>query len=188
MSSPACKIDIFRLSEAYDCIPASRLHRRGVSRSSRTWEAGCGGREAAQRASARGRKLLRGRSSRVVPIPRRWPDAGFKSCVTNARRRWLTSPVHLGEHGAAVNTIAQGVPVVSAALWFLACAMCTFLCTQGSRVRPASGTPCALFLGAMLCKPRADRVARMQARVDAAAARMIRYVDDRELNKVQGAK
>jgi hypothetical protein len=43
-------------------------------------------------------------------------------------------------------------------------------------------------MGAMLCKPRADRVARMQARVDAAAARMIRYVDDRELNKVQGAK
>src|ERR1700758_933831 len=36
-------------------------------------------------------------------------------------------------------------PVVSAALWFLACVKCTFLCTQGSRVRPASGTPCALY-------------------------------------------
>jgi hypothetical protein len=41
--------------------------------------------------------------------------------------------------------IAQGTPVVPAALSLLACAKCTFLCTQGSRVRPASGVPCALF-------------------------------------------
>ena len=40
------------------------------------------------------------------------PDAGVKLCMTNARRRWLTSPVHRGERGAAVKTIAQGVPVV----------------------------------------------------------------------------
>src|SRR5258708_31305386 len=73
------------------------------------------------------------------------PDAGVKPCETIvARRRWLTSPVHRGEHGAAVKTIARGMPVVPAALSLLACAKCTIFCTQGSRVRPASGIPCAL--------------------------------------------
>jgi len=41
-------------------------------------------------------------------------------------------------------TVAQGVPAVPAALSLLACARCTFFCTQGPRVRPASGIPCAL--------------------------------------------
>src|SRR5581483_3524816 len=40
--------------------------------------------------------------------------------------------------------IAQGTPVVPAALSLLACAKVHFFCTQGSRVRPASGIPCAL--------------------------------------------
>jgi len=42
--------------------------------------------------------------------------------------------------------IAQGVPVVPAALSLLACAKVHFFCTQGSRVRPASGIPCALSI------------------------------------------
>ena len=80
------------------------------------------------------------------------------------------------------STIAQGTPVVPAALTLLACAMCTFLCTQGSRVRPASGIPCALLIErvddrcrarAQLCRENAgvchaviasQRVARMRAR------------------------
>src|SRR6185312_1133571 len=37
------------------------------------------------------------------------------------------------------------MPVDLAALLLLACVKCTFLCTQGSRVRPASGIPCALL-------------------------------------------
>jgi len=41
-------------------------------------------------------------------------------------------------------TIARGMPVVPAALLLPACSKCTFLCTQGSRVRPAPGIPCAL--------------------------------------------
>jgi len=37
------------------------------------------------------------------------PDAGVKPAIRFfARRRWLTSPVHRGEYGAAVKTIAQG--------------------------------------------------------------------------------
>jgi len=42
--------------------------------------------------------------------------------------------------------IAQGTPVVPAALSLLACAKVHFLCTQDPRVRPASGVPCALSI------------------------------------------
>ena len=39
------------------------------------------------------------------------PDAGVKFCGSNlARRWWLTSPVHQGDHGVTVKTIAQGMP------------------------------------------------------------------------------
>ena len=40
------------------------------------------------------------------------PDAGVKLVDGSHGRRWLTRPAHRGEHGAAVKTIAQGVPVV----------------------------------------------------------------------------
>ena len=82
-----------------------------------------------------------GRRSRVVLIPRRWDqvsraiprsDGGYRA-RTPGRARISRKP------------IAQGVPVVPAALLSLACAECTAFCTQGSRVRPASGIPCALF-------------------------------------------
>ena len=52
-------------------------------------------------------------------------DAGVKSVEMINRRRWLLSPRHRGEHGAAVQTIAQGVPdrfgkpVVTMLVWFL---------------------------------------------------------------------
>jgi hypothetical protein len=54
--------------------------------------------------------------------------------------------VHRGDHGAAVQTIAQGVPdrfgqpVVTMPVWF-------FLSHPGLRVRPAPGIPCALCSG-----------------------------------------
>src|ERR1700739_1594862 len=38
------------------------------------------------------------------------PDAGTKFVDEFHGRRWLTSPAHRGEHGAAVNTIVQGMP------------------------------------------------------------------------------
>jgi hypothetical protein len=84
-----------------------------------------------------------------------------------AERWWLKSPAHQGEHGAAVNTIAQGMPDVSAALSLLACAKCTPFCTQGSRVRPAPGIPCALLISrdADPAKTRTSRAAGMRSRV-----------------------
>ena len=60
------------------------------------------------------------------------------------RGRWLESCGTPRRPRISRKTIAQGVPVVSAALSLLACAEVRLFCTQGSRVRPASGTPCAL--------------------------------------------
>jgi hypothetical protein len=63
----------FFFSEIDDILQPSCLHRRGVSRSSRTWEVGCGGREglAACHVQADERDSC-GRRNRVVLIPRRW--------------------------------------------------------------------------------------------------------------------
>src|ERR1700742_4136099 len=74
------------------------------------------------------------------------PTLGSSFAGRFAERRWLSSPVHRGERGAAVNTIARGMPVVPAEPVLLACVMRTLFCTQGSRVRPASGIPCALLI------------------------------------------
>ena len=37
-------------------------------------------------------------------------DAGVKFAEMIGERRWLTSPIHRGEHGAADKTIVQGMP------------------------------------------------------------------------------
>jgi len=73
------------------------------------------------------------------------PTLGSSLAKTFGRATGANKPAPRGEREAAVKTIAQGTPAVSAALWFLACAECTLFCTQGSRVRPASGVPCALL-------------------------------------------
>ena len=41
---PRAKILYFRFTEIYAFLSPSRLRKRGASRSSRTWEVGCGGR------------------------------------------------------------------------------------------------------------------------------------------------
>jgi len=79
------------------------------------------------------------RSSRVVLSPRRWGQARGRF----HGRRWLTSPRHRGEHGAAVQTIARGmpsgfgVPVVTTLV-------CFFHSQARLWVRHAPGIPCAL--------------------------------------------
>jgi hypothetical protein len=58
--APPAKINLFRFPELYDHLRPSRLHRRGVSRSSRTLAAGCGGRgDAPARASVPTKASLR---------------------------------------------------------------------------------------------------------------------------------
>src|SRR5215472_17639218 len=61
------------------------------------------------------------RSSRVVLSPRRWGQVAQRDL---RQRRWLTSPRHRGERGAAAKTIVQGMPdrsgqpVVTMLVWF----------------------------------------------------------------------
>jgi hypothetical protein len=91
-------------------------------------------------ASVRKTSACRVRRKRVVPIPRcRDQPLGQEPGGTVAR-----SPAHRGEHAIRRKAIAQGMSDVSAALSLLACAKCSFLCTQELRVRPAPGIPCAL--------------------------------------------
>jgi hypothetical protein len=105
--------------------------------------AGCGGREGLQRG--------------VKPASTKRPWRTVKPCGPDTptlvpslrairRRWWLTSPVHQGERGAAVKTIAQGMPDCLGCPVVACVRKVHFLCTQGSRVRPTSGIPCALCL------------------------------------------
>jgi hypothetical protein len=80
-------------------------------------------RDAMDAGRVRGEHEGRGRPSRVVLAPRRWRQAGGAIRL----RRGLSSPAPRGERGAAVKTIARGMPVVSAALSLLACVKCTSL-------------------------------------------------------------
>jgi hypothetical protein len=71
------------------------------------------------------------------------PSMLGSSCAKRfARRRWLTSPTHRGERGAAVKPLRRecrsdfGVPVLA----------CVRLLHARQWVRRAPGIPCALFL------------------------------------------
>src|ERR1700722_10861369 len=85
----------------------------------------------------------------------------------NFHRRWgLTSPVHQGDHGGAVKTIAQGMPFVSGGPCECACVF-SFIAREAAgassirhSLRPLS------FEGARIsCKTRARGVARTRWRV-----------------------
>jgi len=82
------------------------------------------------------------RRNRAVPIPRRWNQALRDERKATAANK----PGTPRRSRISRKTIAQGTPVVPAALSLLACVKCTFLCTQDPRVRPASGVPCALLI------------------------------------------
>jgi hypothetical protein len=130
------KISHFRFSEICGCLPAVPPHKRGVSRSSRTLAAGGDGRI---------KRARRARSMRTAkPCGPDTPMLVSSSVRRIAERWWLTSPVHQGERGAAVKTIAQGMPDCLGCPVAACVRKVHLLCTQGSRVRPASGIPCAL--------------------------------------------
>ncbi len=116
------------------------------------------------KALARRRRHLLGRPSRMVLSPRRWGQA----CeAIFARRRWLTSPVHRGEYGAAVNTIAQGMPAVPAEpVVTAACFPCCRRAMGAARIRhslrPSSSE------GNKRCATRAFRAAGMRSHIPSA--------------------
>jgi hypothetical protein len=103
LSSPSPKnISLRGLLKSPLLIPPSRLEQRGVSRSSRTWSAGCGGRRrrADECAGLRTAKSC-------------GPDAPTlaSSCAeVSARRWWQKSPVTRESAKETVKTTAQGRP------------------------------------------------------------------------------
>jgi hypothetical protein len=66
------KIILFHFSEIHVSLCASCFPWRGGSRSSRTLEAGCGGREGAARLMRADESSFMDEQKRVVLIPRRW--------------------------------------------------------------------------------------------------------------------
>jgi hypothetical protein len=82
LSSPACKnIPLLRRPKSTLELPPSRSHKRGVSRSSRTWGAGCGGRGSVRRANASWTKD----AAAYGEVVWSWrPDAGVKLAEVSA--------------------------------------------------------------------------------------------------------
>src|SRR5580704_5579141 len=92
-------------------VRPSRSHRRGVSRSSRTWSAGCDGRVG---------------DAREVLVRTNGADADAKACgpglptlrssraVTSRVMTGAIKPGSRGEHAISVKTIAQGRPDIPA--------------------------------------------------------------------------
>ena len=109
--------------------------KRGASRSSRVSGAGCGGRDQIVR------RAMGSRTAKSCGSDSPMLESSLSMII--GRRWWLTSPVHQGEREAAVKTIAQGMPGVSAALSLLACAKCTFFArkARGCSQHPAFPAP-----------------------------------------------
>jgi len=101
-------------------VAPSRAHKEG--RIAIVTDVGCGMRWTRV---WRETSAARGRPSRVVLAPRRWRQA-FRRW--SGKRRGLSSPAPRGEHGAAVNTIAQGMPVDPAKP--VVTAACFFCCRR----------------------------------------------------------
>ena len=99
--APPAKIFLFPKIRNYDLRRTSRAHGGRVAI---VTNVGCG---------MRWTRCYRRRamSMRTVkpcgPVP---STLGSSCAMRFAQRRWLTSPRHRGERGAAVQTIAQGVP------------------------------------------------------------------------------
>jgi hypothetical protein len=141
LSTPFAKnISLRDLLDAALLIPAvpPRL-KRGVSRSSRTWSAGCGGRGSGARRAALTR-MAKSCGPDAPTLASTGDDASHHAGMVT------TSPVHQGEHEVSRKTIAQGRPDRSGepVVYLLVCFL--FLHTR-LRAHQSPGFPCALFSG-----------------------------------------
>jgi hypothetical protein len=125
------------------------------------------------------------------------PTLGSSLRVMIPQATVAKEPGHRGERVISRNTIARGMPVVPAEPVLLACVMRTRFCTQGSRVRPASGIPRALFSSRVprRCITRAHRAAgtRMlvtesDCAVDGGERTPRQNADHRDYGRSQNAK
>jgi hypothetical protein len=103
VSSPLAKnISLFRLVEtAIEPIP-SRAHQEGRYASSRTWSAGCDGREVAPQDERGYPRTAKPRGSGASTLA--------SSSWINSRTTVARKPDHREERGVSRKTIAQGMP------------------------------------------------------------------------------
>jgi hypothetical protein len=135
VQSFAQKYSAFKLSQISGFLPASRPIEGRLAIATNA------GRDAVDARASSDERHSSGRQNRVVLAPRRWCQVLRKY---SARRRWLKSPAHRGEHEISRKTIAQGMPGYSGepVVTMLAC----FVLFSHARLRVhwASGIPCAL--------------------------------------------
>jgi hypothetical protein len=139
---PPQKISRFRFSRNQCSLPSSRARsKRGVSRSSRTLNAGCGGRnQSCSALFAGGRTTLMRTAKPCGP--------GIPTLMPSLRRRFrvaqvtgATKPGPRGELGVSRKPLRREGRLFGSYLWFLPRA---FSFARGPWVRSAPGLPCAL--------------------------------------------
>jgi hypothetical protein len=114
--------------------PVPRPIKRGASRSSRVLV-----RDAMAVRRAKTKRGSRTAKSCGPDLPTLGSSSRVDPRMTVARK-----PGHRGRARISRKTIARGMPVVRLPCGCLRAQSAPFFCTQGSRVRPASGIPCAL--------------------------------------------
>jgi hypothetical protein len=132
--APGAKIFFFPKGRSYDLTKPSRAHHRGRIAIVTTRGAGCDGRERAARRAARARTV-----KPCGPVP----STLGSSLRAIRKRRWLKSPTHRGERGAAVKPSRRECRDVSATCGDYARVL--FCLHARLRVRKTPGIPCALF-------------------------------------------
>jgi hypothetical protein len=127
--------------------------RRGVSRSPRDVRRG------AMDAAARETNAPARTVKPCGPVP---PTLGSSFVVMIRKAMVAKSPVHQGEHGAAVAPLRRECRMLRLPCFAWRARNVRIFCTQGSRVRPAPGIPCALVIsrGHRRWTTRANPVAR----------------------------
>ena len=115
---PSCTFSLASSGKSQPSFRTSRCRKRGASRSSRTLEAGCDGRSV----------LFDEQHDADGEVVWSWrPDAGASCCEMTQSDGDNKARSHRGEHEASRKTIAQGMPDVSADLWFCRVLFC---CTR----------------------------------------------------------
>jgi hypothetical protein len=153
VSSPLAKnISLFRLVEtAIEQVP-SRAHQEGRYASSRTWSAGCDGREVAPQDERGYPRTAKPRGSGASTLA--------SSSWINSRTTVARKPDHREERGVSRKTIAQGMPECfgQPVVTMLVCFHFSHARLRVRMKHPAFPAP-SVFSRAKFDKARADRAA-----------------------------
>ena len=131
------KIFFFPKYSIYDLTKSSRAHYGGRFAIVTTRGAGCDG---------RGRAARRAAGSRTVKPCGPGTSTLVSSLRAIRKRRWLTSPIHRGEYGAAVKPLRRECRMFRRTCGDYACGPSTLFCPRGCGCgqRPAFPAPSVL--------------------------------------------